>query len=57
MNGTEAVKGMVKFTVQIGKNEATLKHLSLPSNSTLLIMRQLINKEFNLGNPDYELFF
>lgn len=43
--------------MQIGKNETTIKHLVLPSNYTLLEMRKHINKEFNLGIQDYELFF
>jgi len=57
LTGTEAVKSVVKFTVQEGKKENTLKTMTLPSNLTLLEMRKHINKEFNLGIQDYELFF
>ena len=56
-SGIEPTKAMVKFSVQIGKNDTTLKQLSLPSNYTLLQMRKHINKEFNLGIQDYDLFF
>ena len=47
----------MKFSVQQGKNEASIKQMQLPSNMTLLEMRKHINREFNLGIQDYEFFF
>jgi hypothetical protein len=57
LTGTEPAKAIVKFSVQVGKNETTMKWLTLASNYTLLEMRKHINREFNLGIQDYELFF
>ncbi|CAD8115825.1 unnamed protein product [Paramecium sonneborni] len=45
-----------KFQVQIGKDEKTLKEVSLPSNCTLLAVRKHLGELFNLNQQDYDMF-
>ncbi len=51
--GNEPAKTLVKFTVQLGKDEKSVKTLQLPSNLTLLEMRRILGKEFNIGQQDF----
>ncbi|CAD8174555.1 unnamed protein product [Paramecium pentaurelia] len=45
-----------KFQVQIGKDDKTLKEVSLPSNSTLLAVRKHLNQLYNFNQQDFDMF-